>query len=595
MKKAILLSMVFVFAVSSVFAGPFAPTPMKLTVPGTVKYNFDGKEMVMPVSVSGSGGLGIFCVFTKDKGSSIGKVQNGYLGWHYVNKIDTSIFISPNLELAVGSNQVRWNGKDSDGGVVAPGDYTYYLFAYDNIHQKSFASQWWKTVQHNLGRQIVIRERDSDGKPLANPIVIYTPFGSSAKAKWVIGSDPADSLFKETCYMNPGSNYSVERSPFYDPANMNNIFISGGMKTTVGNSIGIWKYKWVPNGVGEIASTWGDNGYAKFDAKYDNFAGPTSDGQYLYHADNHYHEKVEAIAKFLVFDLDDGAFIRAIDIADWWCDVEEGALGGALNGGPNGMSIRDGKVLLGSHASCLVQLVNPQADNIDDLIIWANQNGDLVMDHNFNPDVKLKWVCNDYLTPPFTTDFEQDANGFVTGAVYGIGAVSFGLLAPDGTGIGYMSFVGDTDSRKYFNVFVDYDSPFDGIYTDNEASVGLKDNPNGATVYPGLMYTPHDSKKGVITNQVGVAEAPSAFSVAQNTPNPFNPSTTISFTLHKAGKTTVEVFNAAGQKVETLLNANLSAGAHSVVWNSARQSAGVYFYTVKSGEASRTMKMTLLK
>jgi flagellar hook assembly protein FlgD len=59
--------------------------------------------------------------------------------------------------------------------------------------------------------------------------------------------------------------------------------------------------------------------------------------------------------------------------------------------------------------------------------------------------------------------------------------------------------------------------------------------------------------------------------------------------------TTVEVYNAAGQKVDTLLNANLSSGSHSVTWDAAKHSAGVYFYTVRSGDFSRTMKMTLLK
>ncbi len=88
---------------------------------------------------------------------------------------------------------------------------------------------------------------------------------------------------------------------------------------------------------------------------------------------------------------------------------------------------------------------------------------------------------------------------------------------------------------------------------------------------------------------------PAAFTVAQNSPNPFNPSTTITFTLAKAGKTTVEVYNVTGQKVGTLVNGTLSAGSHSVVWNAAKFSAGVYFYTVRSGSFSKAMKMTLLK
>lgn len=90
-------------------------------------------------------------------------------------------------------------------------------------------------------------------------------------------------------------------------------------------------------------------------------------------------------------------------------------------------------------------------------------------------------------------------------------------------------------------------------------------------------------------------EQPMVFDLKGNYPNPFNPSTTISFTLPKTEKVQMDVFNAAGQKIETLVNSYLSAGSHSVTWNAARFSAGVYFYTVKSGDFYGTKKMTLLK
>jgi hypothetical protein len=55
------------------------------------------------------------------------------------------------------------------------------------------------------------------------------------------------------------------------------------------------------------------------------------------------------------------------------------------------------------------------------------------------------------------------------------------------------------------------------------------------------------------------------------------------------------VYNTAGQRVDTIVNANMSAGGHSATWNASRFAAGVYFYTVKTGDFSKTMKMTLLK
>ena len=99
-----------------------------------------------------------------------------------------------------------------------------------------------------------------------------------------------------------------------------------------------------------------------------------------------------------------------------------------------------------------------------------------------------------------------------------------------------------------------------------------------------------------IIDETAVSYAPPApFILFQNNPNPANPTTTISFTLPEAGHVTVDVFNVAGQKVDTLVNDFMDTGRHSVVWNGSDFSSGVYFYTVQAGEFSKTMKMTLLK
>jgi hypothetical protein len=250
---------------------------------------------------------------------------------------------------------------------------------------------------------------------------------------------------------------------------------------------------------------------------------------------------------------------------------------------------RNGKVIMSTFCACYREMIDPTIENPEDMVLWGNDNGDYVGDHNFEPTSKFPWVCFDFMPAPYAYCTDADENLFSTFGAYDLGAVSFGLIAPDGTGLGYFAFSGETAGIKNGALYVDYGSPYDGMYTDFRASQN-KDDQNDT------WFIGHDSIKGEITNQVGVADAsPAVFTVAQNTPNPFNPSTTISFTLAKAGRTTVEVFNAAGQKVDTILNANLSSGFHSVNWNAARQSAGVYFYTVRSSGLSRTMKMTLLK
>ena len=73
------------------------------------------------------------------------------------------------------------------------------------------------------------------------------------------------------------------------------------------------------------------------------------------------------------------------------------------------------------------------------------------------------------------------------------------------------------------------------------------------------------------------------------------PSIPISFTLADADYVSVEIFNVAGQKIDTLADGFMDAGSQSLTWDASDISAGVYFYTVKSAGYSKTMKMTLLK
>jgi len=88
--------------------------------------------------------------------------------------------------------------------------------------------------------------------------------------------------------------------------------------------------------------------------------------------------------------------------------------------------------------------------------------------------------------------------------------------------------------------------------------------------------------------------------LAQNAPNPFNPETTISFSLAAPAAVELCIYNIRGQKVTTLVNDNFSAGTHSAVWNGRDDngravSSGVYLYRVSAGGATDTKRMILLK
>jgi hypothetical protein len=91
------------------------------------------------------------------------------------------------------------------------------------------------------------------------------------------------------------------------------------------------------------------------------------------------------------------------------------------------------------------------------------------------------------------------------------------------------------------------------------------------------------------------APIPTEFSVAQNFPNPFNAKTSLSFGIPAASVVNINIYNVAGQLVESMDLGQMNAGFHSVVWDASDVASGIYFYKVNAGDNNETMKMTLLK
>jgi len=94
--------------------------------------------------------------------------------------------------------------------------------------------------------------------------------------------------------------------------------------------------------------------------------------------------------------------------------------------------------------------------------------------------------------------------------------------------------------------------------------------------------------------------SPAVTVLTGNHPNPFNPTTTISFSLKEKAPMTLEIYNILGQKVKTLVSDVMDKGTHNVVWNGKDNSgrnvaSGVYFYRMKSGSYTSTKKMIMMK
>ena len=598
MKKVIFLLTLLSLLATPVLATTFSPTLLKLSAASQIQYNFDGSTLNIPLTISGSPATVIFSVFTKDKASQVGVVQNGFLGWHFVNQIDTSIFISDAVVMSTGSNTFKWEGKDENGIKVSPGDYTFYFWAFDSVTPRQLVCKTVAVGGGNSARDMIV-SLDDQGKPLAQPWTVsggHDTGGSEGSPttkihyKWVIGTDPLNSdLVETTSALAWADNAYIAFLP-----TDHSIWFKGTQ--TPGGQMQVTKYKWVPNGASQAQLAWGDNGSFSFSlpgksAEFHSCVSVVDNGSHLFMPNNNFFNTTDGISELVYCNIDDGTEAKRVDLSKWWVSKDNADRGGQLNGGPTCILNAGNNLLhMSYHGTCVQQVIDPYREgDIDEITLFVNKNGDYFMDRNFATDSERPWVCNDYNAPGISTYNTTDSNGFSAMPVHALGAVSFGLMAPDGTGIGYFSFAGELYGPKWTDVFVDTGCPYDGLYSDNPSAPVTEDQ-------VGWWYVAHDSIKGVLSNKVGVADAaPAAFTVGQNSPNPFNPTTTITFTLAKAGKTTVDVYNVAGQKIDTLVNSSLSAGSHSVTWNAGKFSAGVYFYTVKSGNLSKTMKMTLLK
>ncbi|MBP1648224.1 MAG: Por secretion system C-terminal sorting protein [Bacteroidetes bacterium] len=146
---------------------------------------------------------------------------------------------------------------------------------------------------------------------------------------------------------------------------------------------------------------------------------------------------------------------------------------------------------------------------------------------------------------------------------------------PPATGTVSYSFVARDGAYVNFSA-LDAGAPLTG-------TVNIKNITWGPTVF--------DPPNAVASAPMG----PDKFSLAQNFPNPFNPSTVIRYGLPGQSQVRLEIYNLIGQQVATLVNASQDAGYHEVQFSGANLPSGLYFYRLTAGGFVLTKKMMLTK
>jgi hypothetical protein len=143
----------------------------------------------------------------------------------------------------------------------------------------------------------------------------------------------------------------------------------------------------------------------------------------------------------------------------------------------------------------------------------------------------------------------------------------------------------------------------DFISIDSETGIGTIVGSVGMKHILGMTYI--DQIISNIEDDKNSGSVPSEYALSQNYPNPFNPNTKIDFSLPVESNVKLVIYNILGQEVNQLVNNQMSAGNHSVIWNANdaggnQLTSGIYLYKitatgVNKGEFQDIKKMILLK
>ncbi len=137
-------------------------------------------------------------------------------------------------------------------------------------------------------------------------------------------------------------------------------------------------------------------------------------------------------------------------------------------------------------------------------------------------------------------------------------------------------------------------------YDNQNVYIGIRCVSNDAFVFYVDDFSIHSNGGYIIVDNDDPGVPAISTELKGNYPNPFNPTTTISFSVKESVPVNIGIYNVKGQLVKTLLNEEKAAGNHSIVWdgrdnNGSAASSGIYYYKMSAGKYSSTKKMIMMK
>ncbi|HET9250709.1 MAG TPA: HYR domain-containing protein [Candidatus Eisenbacteria bacterium] len=185
-----------------------------------------------------------------------------------------------------------------------------------------------------------------------------------------------------------------------------------------------------------------------------------------------------------------------------------------------------------------------------------------------------------------------------SGTINGTGDFGFMITATDGQ-------ISGGGGQDRFRIKITDKVTGQAVY-DNQ--MGASDDASPVTALGGGAIAIHSSSGylsaallgGAADGASATAGAPTETALFQNSPNPFNPVTTVRFALREAARATVQVYGVRGELVRTVVDGHLPAGQHTVTWDGTtrsggRAASGVYYAVLEAGSYRSTVRMVMVK
>ena len=588
--------------------------PTVLTIEGLSDlpdYAFDGSDLDVNFTLDGSGATVWLFVYTSGQnppltieGEGPGPYkdpQRDQPGWHVYEGVDYLVYKSAGERMDEGDNTITWNGRDNDGNVVPSGSYSLHLAAYDD-----------EAFPHLVAGS-VFRKLGTPGRPY-----------------WDLDREQ---IF-DFAHINNMNNDWVENFEGYDTMDLTAVTDAGGarplsavfLNDDFSEAIAIGQVNflerltidWDANRVATVEDWGEDEGGVNGVINVEDLGASAGQRTIASNPDKTIAYLTAGVtgteAQLAGYSIETGQKVSSWDMTDLFLYDNQGAdrVGGPMelsafyDGSPDPW----GLTMTSHHTSVIARF------GYDGNLRWANRNGDGFGDtraYNAEDGTFSPLLYGHTEAPTFKYSLFSAPDGWVSVCENGRDAVAFGaMLGEDGSGLFKFEPKNAPITWSQYVCVVDDDTAWDGVHMQIggifQANIAFNDWVTDKTLnitptHP-LVHFPYDQKKVSLGMPTAVAEVggavPAGYSVSDAYPNPFNPETTVHFSLPWEVDVRVTVYNEQGQKVATLADERLGPGNFDITWDGTDDSgaavaSGVYLYRIEAPDLRLNKKVTFLK